>query len=133
MDSTLILLEKLIQCMLLLGLGVACGPLGIVDGEANRKLSSLLLNVVSPCVILTSYQLDFTPALARNMLLSLLASALSFAVIFLVARAAVTRERPVFREERMCAVYGNCGFMGLALISQTFGAEIGRASCRERV
>ncbi len=118
-----ILLEKLIQCMLLLGLGFLCGKLGMVDETANRKLSGLLLNVVSPCVILSSYRIEATPALLHNMLLALLAGALSGAALLGGARLFIRRSRPDWRVERMCVAYGNCGFMGLALISQMFGPE----------
>ena len=58
--STSILFEKLIQCALLIVLGFACGKLGLIDDAANRKLSGVLLNIVSPCIILTSYQLELS-------------------------------------------------------------------------
>lgn len=122
-ETALIVAEKVLFIGLLMAVGFLCGKLGLIDRELNRKASELLLLVVSPCLIFSSYQVEYDAALLGNLLLALGLSAGSFAVQLLCAHLLLPRRRPDAAVEQLSVVYPNCMFLGIPLIEALYGAE----------
>lgn len=116
--------EKITMMFLILILGILCYKKKFLDDETSVKLSNFLLMIVNPLVIFVSYQIDFDAALFRNLMLMLGLSAVSFAVQILLIHVLIpqknNRDAAV---ERLSAIYGNCGFIGIPLINSLFGRE----------
>ena len=96
------------------------------DHEGNRTISNVLLMVVTPAVLLsTMLSIRYSPSIARGFLLSLLLGFLSHAVSIVLAQVLLGRKRthPRIGIERYAAVYSNCGFMAIPLVSAVFGDE----------
>lgn len=120
----LTILEKIFQMFLILFLGLLCYRKNFLDDATTVKLSNFLLMIVNPLVIFVSYQIDFDPALLHNLLITMGLAAASFAVqILLIHLIIPKKENPQADVERLSAIYGNCGFIGIPLISGLFGRE----------
>jgi len=121
--SETILRQTIIMLMLIL-CGVLCAKTGIISKESNKDLSKFLMQIINPVVIFMSYQTDYRPELVRNLLLTFLLSAVSFAVLlsccYIFIRRKEGRETEI---ERFSSVYSNCGFMGIPLVTALFGSE----------
>lgn len=121
--SAIILKQTVIMLILMLA-GVMCRKTGIVSAQTNRDLSKLVLQVVNPAVIFMSYQTELHKHLVRNLLLTFGLSAAAFAVMigvtYILIRPKEGRETEI---ERFSAIYSNCGFMGIPLVSAMFGME----------
>lgn len=115
--------EKIAMLFLLLLVGVLCRKTGIINAEAVGKLSDLLLLVVTPMVIFDSYQRPFRPELARNLLIALGLSAAVVALQIVAARLLLAGKSADRAVERLCAVYGNCSFIGIPLMQGLYGSE----------
>lgn len=122
-ETALIVAEKVLFIGLLMAVGFLCGKLGLIDRELNRKASELLLLVVSPCLIFSSYQVEYDAALLGNLLLAFGLSVGSFAVQLLCAHLLLPRSRPDAAVEQLSVVYPNCMFLGIPLIEALYGAE----------
>ena len=122
-ETALIVAEKVLFIGLLMAVGFLCGKLGLIDRELNRKASELLLLVVSPCLIFSSYQVEYDAALLGNLLLAFGLSVGSFAVQLLCAHLLLPRRRPDAAVEQLSVVYPNCMFLGIPLIEALYGAE----------
>lgn len=98
--------------------------IGLIDDAANKKLSSLLLLLVSPVVILMSFQRPFEEELLHGLLLTILLGITSFVIAIAVCHI-VYRNRggKDYAVERFAVVYPNSAFLGIPLIYGIFGSE----------
>lgn len=118
------ILEKIFQMFLILFLGLLCYRKNFLDDATTVKLSDLLLMIVNPLVIFVSYQIEFDLALLRNLFITMGVAAISFAVQILLIHLIVPKKgNPQADVERLSAIYGNCGFIGIPLISGLLGRE----------
>ncbi|MBR1824752.1 MAG: AEC family transporter [Ruminococcus sp.] len=118
------ILRQTIIMLLLILCGVLCSKTHIISKESNKDLSKFLMQIINPVVIFMSYQTDYRPELVKNLLLTFLLSAVSFAVLlsccYIFIRSKEGRDTEI---ERFSSVYSNCGFMGIPLVSALFGGE----------
>lgn len=118
----LLILNQLLKMLLIMILAFVCYRLHIINQEGNRNMSSLLLMVVNPCLIITAFQTDYEPALVRGLLVAFAAAMLAHVIGFLIAHFLVPEKgNPEFALERFGAAYSNCGFIGIPLISSVLG------------
>ncbi|MBR1592320.1 MAG: AEC family transporter [Ruminococcus sp.] len=121
--SSVILNQTIIMLILMLA-GVLCAKTGIISQQSNKDLSKFILQAVNPVVIFMSYQTDYKPELARNLLftftMSFVSMILSIIIITLIIREKNGRDTAI---ERFSSIYSNCGFMGIPLVNAMFGSE----------
>ncbi len=110
--------------LVLILVGILCSKTKIISQDTNRQLSSLVLQVVNPVVILMSFQTDYRPELAKNLLITFGLSAAAFIIMitvsYILVRSKPQRDTAI---ERFASTYSNCGFMGIPLMNALFGAE----------
>lgn len=112
--------------MLLLNLaGILAYKLKIVTREGGRQFSHLVLEIVTPVLVVHAYMdVEFNTQLVINLLWTFALAAASYLLtIFgsmLLLRKKEGRETAI---ERFSSIYSNCGFMGIPLASALFGAE----------
>jgi hypothetical protein len=118
-----ILKQTIIMLMLIL-VGVLCAKTKIISKDTNKQLSTFVLQIVNPVLILLSFQTDYRPELAKNLLITFGLSVLAFLIMIVAATLLVRKKEG--REtaiERFSATYSNCAFMGIPLINALFGTE----------
>ena len=129
-----IVFQKITVMFLILAAGILCCRWKLIDEEGNRKLSNLLLLLVNPVVIFVSYQMEYDSRPIRNLILAFLLGLLCFALQIAVCSLLIPaggksglltrkKENKNYQIERLCAVYSNCGFIGIPLINSLFGRE----------
>ena len=118
----LLTFEQLVKMFLIMLLAVLCYRMGLVNQEGNKSLSNLLLLVVNPCVILTVYQTDYNPVLARGLLFAFAAAIVVHIVGILVSTLLIRPSSgPDYSIDRYSAMYSNCGFIGIPLVGSVLG------------
>ena len=119
MDLAFNVFTQVIVLFLLIAVGILCYRLKLISKHGNRQLSNFLLSVVTPALILASYQKPFDAALAKGLLWAFLLAAIShligIAVSYLCLRG--KKDDPRLPVERFATIYSNCGFMAIPLIS----------------
>lgn len=119
-----VVLQQACIMLILIGFGAACFRLKILSEQSVSQLSSLVLKVVNPIVILMSFQRACDPHLIADLgwtfLLAVISYAIAFAGAYLCIRDKAGRDTVI---ERFSAVYSNCGFMGIPLVQAMFGYE----------
>lgn len=124
MSLAFITAEKIFEMFLILLIGVSAYKAGFADQDTSKKMSSLLLNVISPCMIIMSYQIEFDKSLLIELGMTALLSAVSFLVAILISYIVIRSENhPDAGVERMAVVYSNCGFIGVPLINGILGTK----------
>lgn len=114
----ILIFEQLMKMFFILLLAFICYRRGLVDQNGNKTVSNLLLLIVNPTLILTVYQMDFDPALVHGLLLAFAAATATHAAGILIVTFLIRpKSGPDYCIERYSAMYSNCGFIGIPLIS----------------
>jgi len=125
MELALLSGKQVVAVLVIMLFGVICAKTKILDREVNKRLSDLLLNIVSPVVFLLSYQREYEARYARNLLisfgLSMVALLMACGVAYIMFRKRPNDKR--YCSERFGAIYGNAGFLGIPLVDGVFGSE----------
>lgn len=119
-----IVFQKITVMFLILAAGILCYRWKLIDEDCSRKFSNLLLQLVNPVVIFVSYQMEYDSRLIHNLFLAFLLAVICFAVQIVLCRLLIRKKNnDNVQIERLCAVYSNCGFIGIPLINSLFGKE----------
>ena len=122
MQAGLTILNQVFIMFLLILTGYFCHRLGLISARANKQLANLLITIVTAALIIDTYQTDFDPAAARNLLISF---ALSFGILFLGVVVSLLMKRKGSEysvpTERFGVIYSNSAYMGIPLLLATVG------------
>ena len=84
MENTLIILQQIAIMFLLLAVGWICAKIHLLTPHGTGQLSSIVLYVVNPMVIISTFQTDFDASKFSNLGLVFLLSAVSYALMILL-------------------------------------------------
>lgn len=109
---------------ILIGVGFACGKFGAITERSAKKMTDIVLYVVTPCVMVNAFQREFSFALLGQVFLS---AGIALVILFLsvlLAKAALRDKNAARRKVlQFSVVFSNCGFMSLPLQKALLGDE----------
>ncbi len=121
--ATLTAYKTIVMALLAL-VGVFCYKRNIVNEEMNKTLSDLVLTLFTPILLFTSFQKEYSKDIQTGLLLSVLLSAVSFVVIWIICKIVVRKQPDDYaRLELVAIMYSNCGFIGIPMAQGIFGNE----------
>ncbi len=123
MTTSAIVLQQVLIILLLLIVGGVSYKTGFISEKTADQMAGFALKIVTPCVIINSFQIDYDPKKLNNMLFAALLALLSHIIAIAVARCAFPSDKDGNRVRRFGTVYTNCGFMGIPLIEGAVGKE----------
>ncbi len=115
---------QVVILFVLIAVGFGCAKAKLLSDSAVKSIIDLMLYIVTPCVIVHSYQRDFDPAMLEGLGITFAASLLSHAVTIAIAHLFI-HDKDKRRENvlRFGAVFSNCGYMSLPLQNALLGAD----------
>ena len=128
MEFAKILFNQVLIMFLLLAVGYLLFKIRFITADAANQITKIVLHVVTPALILNTYQMDYDPALAWNMLLGFGLSAGALGIAILISNLARIKSGSTLCIERFAIVFSNCGFMAVPLVNALFG-EVGVFYC----
>lgn len=118
-----LLIQTLIQLYSLILVGFFLARFRIFDAHVNRQISSLVVTVTYPMMLLCSMMGE--DAGSRSEAVGLLAAGFGLYLLLIAAAKAVTRILPVPAEKKTAfecmLVFGNTGFIGAPLAQSLYG------------
>lgn len=97
----------------------------MMDSDFDRKLSTFVINVTCPCLILSSVMGDTLPD--KDLILPLLIVGFATYVLLILGAFLIPRYLPIQTEERgiysFMLAFGNVGFIGYPIVASIFGAN----------
>ena len=118
---SLIVIKKIIEMFMILLVVIIIYKGKIIDDVSTKHLSNVLLLLVSPLLIVQSYQIDFNKKLLYGLLWALLASFLTFLFMIIVSEFLFHGNKNRSSVEKIAVSYSNSGFIGIPLISGVLG------------
>jgi len=122
MDFTLQTAYNVAVMFILIGVGYLAFRFGYINYGGAKQLSNILLNIVTPCIILSSFQTDYEESLSSKLLFTALIGVFMFLSGILVGKLAF-RRLPYSAQSiyRYSAIVPNCGYMTLPLVYALLG------------
>ncbi len=119
--------QKIIVLFIAMIAGFICKKTNILDKNSTKSLSSMLVYITNPCLIICSLQMDYDGNVLYVagcvFLLSVIIHALLAIISHFIFKPVKNRsERSVYS---YALTYSNCGYMGYPLMMAIFGDEIG--------
>lgn len=119
------MLEVMMTLVALVVVGYVAGKLGYLGGDFDRQLSSVVINITCPALILSSAMTGELPD-RRYILPLLLISTLTY-ILLAVAGFWLPRLLTKRRDDEgaigFALMFGNVGFMGYPVVASIFGPE----------
>lgn len=124
MEYSILVLKQAVIMILICVIGMICYKTDIITKNVQKYFSSLVLKVVMPCLIITSFQIDLSPEVMDGLIKAVILSVISHIVMILTSNLIIRKsEKREYAIERFSLVYTNCGYMGIPLIEGVLGAE----------
>lgn len=124
MDLAVITLNQVIILFVLMAVGIICNRLNILNAEAKRILSGLLMKVIVPCMIINSYVAEFNLEILHNLIFTFVLSFILIMTGFVITFFVTIRINKDSRDLiRFATIYSNAAFMGFPLIQALFGSK----------
>lgn len=115
--------EQVLILFVMIGVGVVMCRIKLLTDNGIAQINNLLINVVSPCVVIKAFQIDRNSVSLSSMGLSTLMAVGSMGVSILIAGFFFNKEEDGVKRVLKCAAaYPNCGFMGLPLVQALLGS-----------
>lgn len=122
-DIFLGVFKQVIIMFVLIVTGIVSAKKNIITEKSAKQIANFILIVVTPSLIIHSYQRDFDASQLYNLVLAFVLAVLSHVVaIGYVTFFIKKREDAEYRIERFAAVYSNAGFLAFPLLSSVLGS-----------
>ena len=125
MATTQIVLS-LVKLFLMIIPGVLLSKAGALNEQQSKGISSVVVNVTWPCLIVMSLQREFSTELVINMGILAVLLIANMIVAFILARLACRAMKLELSKTYLITfmlIVGNTGFMGIPVCNALYGAE----------
>ena len=123
METAILVIGQVFVILILLAVGAISYKLKLIRSSTADQMAAFALKVVTPCVIIKAYQIDFDSAKLYNMLIAGLLALLTHLIGIVLARLFFRKNEGANPILRFASIYSNCGFMGIPLIEGTVGQD----------
>ncbi|MDR1564400.1 MAG: AEC family transporter, partial [Oscillospiraceae bacterium] len=115
--------SQVLTLFLLMGVGFAMTKRRLLNEEGRRQMTTLVMDIVTPCVIINAFTSNFESGLPGKLLIGFAAAILAHVIGIAVSVLLFHRQTPEDRGVlRFSVIYSNCGYMGLPLINAVLGS-----------
>lgn len=122
MEIALLLADKIAQLTLMVLLGYAVVKLKLLDSEQSYPLSVIGLYIVSPAMLITAFQIDYSYEILKGFSLSFVLALVISGLLILFGRLFKSWFK-LSRIEHAASIYSNSGNLIIPIVASLFGPE----------
>jgi hypothetical protein len=124
LERFIVVLGQVVTLFLMMGVGFVLAKLKLITAAGTKEMTNLLIDVVTPCVIINAFQIDWDAQMLRTMGVGTLAMLGTYLLVMVLLPLFFRKEEPGLRATlRFGTLYGNVGFMGVPLVSAVLGGS----------
>lgn len=117
-----ILINKIISLAMIMFMGWLLVKLRVLTADSSKTISKLILYLVIPCVIITAFQVEYTPDIQNGLLLAFFTT-IAIHVFLLLAARILKRFLNLDPVEHVSVIYSNAGNLVIPLVTAILGKE----------
>lgn len=124
--ENLILLKQMMVLFLMMLIGVCCRKCHIFNDEANKRISSLVVNVANPALILSSGMNQESAIRGMEFVKTFLLAWAMYGVLVVIALVVpkvIRAQQKEYGTYKAMTLFSNIGFMGFPVIQAVYGNE----------
>lgn len=123
-ENFIMIAQQVLVLFVLIAVGFFCGKKKILNDTSSSGMTDIVLYVVTPCVMITAFQREFSIDLLGKIAVAVLCAALILTGSILLS-VLVLRDKDESRRKvlQFAAVFSNCGFMSLPLQKAILGDD----------
>lgn len=124
LDNFLTIGQQVLVLFILIAVGFVCGKKGVITEHASKVMTDIVLYVVTPCVMVSAFQRDFSMETLGNIGIAAFTAGVIIAASIVLCRL-VFRSKDINRKKvlQFAVIFSNCGFMSLPLQKQLLGDD----------
>ena len=115
-------INQILSLVFMMIIGVVLRKKNIITDEVNRGLVNILMNITLPCLIISSFNFDFSTEMFKNAEVMFVYALLAEVLLILVSQLLYLKidlsKRYIFK---FSTIFSNCGFIGYPLMLGLFG------------
>ncbi|EJO5348030.1 AEC family transporter [Clostridium botulinum] len=116
------IINQVLILFIIMVIGIVCRKKEILDENTNKKLSELLVKVTLPCLILSSFNYNFTGDMIKKAKMIFLYSLIIHIVLILVSGLFfIKHNEKAKRVLKFSTIFSNSGFMGYPVLETLYG------------
>lgn len=125
---SILLMRQIAQLFLMILMGYILVKFGILKSKDSKTISVIVLYLVIPCVIINSFQVDYTVDKRNGLILAVVAAILIHVIFFILAK--ILGKLFKFNSiERASIIYSNAGNLIIPIVAAVLGEEWVLYSC----
>lgn len=128
MTVSLILTEQIVKLFIILMIGFIMVRIGLLKVSDSKSISVLLVYLVLPCMIVNSFQIEYTPEVLKGLIFTVVAAVIAH-IVFLILTAFLKKPLHLDMVEELTTVYTNGGILVVPLVKALLGTEYVIYSC----
>lgn len=120
------ILSSLLMVFILIIPGLIFGKKEIITADQNDALSSLVLNLTLPCLVIDAMQMEFSMQVLKDCGYILAVALIIYAVMLIISIPVVKAMKlPVSKKYlfMFMLIFGNVGFVGIPVVQALYGTE----------
>lgn len=123
-DNFIMIAQQVLVLFVLIAIGFLCGKKRILTDSSSKHITDIVLYIVTPCVMISAFQREFSVELLEKILITALCAALIIIASVVVANL-IFHDKNESRKKvlRFATVFSNCGFMSLPLQKAVLGDD----------
>ena len=122
---TALVTSQVFIMLILIAVGYLLARFKVVGVIGAKEMSDILLTIVTPCVMIKAYQIEFNKELFGDIIWAFILSVIIHIIAILTAHMCFIRQKNIEKKKikMFTSVYSNCGFMGIPLLEATLGEK----------
>jgi predicted permease len=128
MVASLILIKKIAQLFLIMIMGFTIVRTKLLKSEDSRILSVLLVYLITPCVIINSFQIDCNQEILNKLVFSFVLAIIVHAILIFFTFL-LNKVKKLDVVEKTNIIYTNAGVLVIPLVAVLLGEEYVVYSC----
>ncbi len=118
MEVALTIVEQIIKMFIMMAVGAWLYHKSIVNEDTSSRLSAILLNVATPCTIITAFNQEFSTLKLQGLILSFILAILAIILSGLIGKLFFNKNKI----ESFSVCFANAGFIGIPLVTGLLGS-----------
>ena len=122
MELSILLMEQIAKLFIMIFMGYAIVKMGFLKDEDSKVLSTLVLYLIVPCVILNAFQVDYTPEKVSGLMLACIASLLLLFILLPIVNL-IGKVLHLNEVEIASVYYSNSGNLIVPIVTFILGQD----------